>query len=113
MRTKARPRALLMRCVTRKQGGNQFTRAIRESGDHATKVRKIFRSPFRALDFSGIEADVLCARVRPFRIEKPLFSLLECKSELGQHENVAALERVRQRFSTRSGNRGMPARDFE
>src|SRR5207237_10049319 len=97
MRTKARPRALLMRCVTRKQGGNQFTRAIRESGDHATKIRKIFRSPFRALNFSGIEADVLCASVRPFRMEKPLFSLLDSTRELGPHETVAASERVRQR----------------
>src|SRR5207244_2778923 len=110
---KARPRTLLIRRVTRKQRGNQFARAIRESGDHATEVRKIFRSPSRALDLPGIEVDVLCAAIRPLRIEKPLFFLLECKRELGQHENVAALERVRQRFSARSRNRGMPAREFE
>src|SRR5438034_870541 len=96
-----------MRRVTRKQCGDQFARAIRESGDHATNVRKILRSPFRALDFFGIEADVLCAAVRPFRVEKPLFSLLECKCKLRQHENVAALERVRNRFGSRSLERGM------
>src|SRR5436309_78328 len=83
LRTKARPRTLLMRCVTRKQCGNQFARAIRESSDHATKVRKVFRSASRAFDFSGIETDVLRAAVRPFRIEESLFSLLECECELG------------------------------
>src|SRR5206468_12908679 len=81
--------------------------------DPATNVRKILRSAFGALDFFGIEADVLCAAVRPFRVEKPLFSLLECKCKLRQHENVAALERVRNRFGSRSLERGMPARNFE